>query len=136
MEIVKSAVPVRTNARCQMIDITGPIEESLRQSGLSDGIITVYCPHTTAAVTINENADPDVVHDILLTLEQIIPHHRAGYRHTEGNSDAHVKSSIVGCSVQIPFSNDKLSLGTWQAVFFCEFDGPRSRTIQIQITGQ
>ncbi len=136
MEIIQSAVAVCTAVRCQMINVSSQIQDALRQSGLSEGIITVYCPHTTAAVTINENADPDVVHDILLTLEQIIPHHRTGYRHTEGNSDAHVKSSIIGCSVQIPFSNGQLSLGTWQAVFFCEFDGPRSRTIQIQIRGQ
>jgi len=136
MNITQSAIAIRTTARCQMIDITGEIEGRLRKSGLSEGIITVYCPHTTAAVTINENADPDVVHDILLTLEQLVPHRRAGYRHTEGNSDAHVKSSLVGCSAQIPFSDGKLSLGTWQAVFFCEFDGPRNRTLQIQITGQ
>jgi len=93
-------------------------------------------PHTTAAVTINENADPDVPHDILLTLDKLIPQHLPGYQHNEGNSDAHVKSSLVGCSRQIIIKKGDLVLGTWQGLFFCEFDGPRSRTLHVLIMGQ
>ncbi|MFA6187287.1 MAG: secondary thiamine-phosphate synthase enzyme YjbQ [Phycisphaerae bacterium] len=136
MKILNNSFDVNTTARNQMIDITEKIQKTIFNSGISDGTITVYCPHTTAAITINENADPDVVHDILLTLSEIIPHRRTGYRHGEGNSDAHVKSSLVGCSETVIIQNAKLQLGTWQGIYFCEFDGPRRRTVHIQITGQ
>ncbi|MEE9369830.1 MAG: secondary thiamine-phosphate synthase enzyme YjbQ, partial [Sedimentisphaerales bacterium] len=101
-----------------------------------NGDVIIYCPHTTAAITINENADPSVPHDILLTLDELVPHHRAGYRHSEGNSDAHSKSTIVGCSEQVLLKGGKLALGTWQAIFFCEFDGPRSRRVMVQVRGE
>ncbi len=119
-----------------MIDITDRVQSIVSESGISDGDVIVFCPHTTAAITINENADPSVQHDILLTLEELLPRHRAGYRHSEGNSDAHCKSSLVGCSEQIIIHNGDLQLGTWQAVFFCEFDGPRSRSVIVQVRGQ
>jgi secondary thiamine-phosphate synthase enzyme len=136
MKILNDSFDVDTTARNQMIDITEKIQKTIFNSGISDGTVAVYCPHTTAAITINENADPDVVHDILLTLAELIPHRRTGYRHNEGNSDAHVKSSLVGCSETIIISAKKLQLGKWQGVYFCEFDGPRRRTVHIQITGQ
>jgi secondary thiamine-phosphate synthase enzyme len=118
-----------------MIDITSQVENVVRESGIPDGQATVYTPHTTAAVTINENADPDVVHDLLLTLEALIPVNRPGYRHGEGNSDAHVKSSLVGCSERVLLQQGRLVLGTWQGIYFCEFDGPRSRKVIVQVLG-
>jgi secondary thiamine-phosphate synthase enzyme len=108
----------------------------VEQSGITNGDAIVYCPHTTAAITINENADPSVPHDILLTLSELIPQHQPGYRHSEGNSDAHCKSSLVGCSEQILIKNGRLNLGTWQGIFFCEFDGPRSRSFSVQVRGE
>jgi secondary thiamine-phosphate synthase enzyme len=127
---------VRSVKRCQMIDLTSQIADIVAKSGIQNGLATVYCPHTTAAITINENADPDVPHDILLTLEKLIPQNLPGYLHNEGNSDAHVKSSLVGCSRQILIKNGNLVLGTWQGLFFCEFDGPKNRTLHIQISGE
>jgi secondary thiamine-phosphate synthase enzyme len=92
----------------------------------------VYCPHTTAAVTVNENADPDVVHDMLLWLERAVPHHQAGFRHGEGNSDSHIKASLVGPSVTLLVEDGDLVLGRWQGVYFCEFDGPRQRDLMVK----
>lgn len=136
MNIAHTTISVRTSQRSQMIDITAQVAEAVADSGISNGTAMIFCPHTTAAITINENADPDVPHDILLTLEALIPQQRNGYRHCEGNSDAHVKSSLVGASEQVMIQNGSLTLGTWQAVFFCEFDGPRTRTVHIQVSGQ
>ena len=136
MKVFNNSFTVSTNKRCELIDITDKVQNIADKAGISQGTVTVYCPHTTAAITINENADPDVVHDILLTLAELVPHHNSGYRHSEGNSDAHVKSSIIGCSETVLISSGKMQLGTWQAVFFCEFDGPRTRTVHVQITGQ
>ena len=136
MKVFNDSFTVSTNKRCELIDITDKIHDITDKAGISQGAVTVYCPHTTAAITINENADPDVVHDILLMLSEIVPHNHSGYRHSEGNSDAHVKSSIIGCSKTIPINNSRMQLGTWQAVFFCEFDGPRRRTVHVQIIGQ
>jgi secondary thiamine-phosphate synthase enzyme len=119
-----------------MIDITSQVDSAVGQSGITNGDCIVYCPHTTAAVTINENADPSVMHDILLILGELVPHHRPGYQHSEGNSDAHCKSSLIGCSKQILIKDGKLNLGTWQGIFFCEFDGPRSRRVLVQVRGQ
>lgn len=119
-----------------MLDITPAVEKIVRDSTVQDGYVTVYTPHTTAGITINENADPDVVHDILLTLEALVPAHRAGYQHSEGNSDAHVKSSLVGCSERILLEKGRLVLGTWQGIYFCEFDGPRSRKVIVQVLGE
>jgi secondary thiamine-phosphate synthase enzyme len=136
MKIIEQDLSVRSSKRCQMIDITSHIVDIVVKSGIQNGLVTVFCPHTTAAITINENADPDVPHDMLLTLENLIPQHLSGYQHNEGNSDAHVKSSLIGCSSQIILKNGTLVLGTWQGVFFCEFDGPRSRIVHVQISGQ
>lgn len=126
-------IPVRTGSREEFIDITREVQKAVTSSGASDGICVVYTPHTTAAVTINENADPDVPHDIIATAARLVPHRDPSYRHGEGNSDAHVKSSIVGCSETLLISGGKLVLGTWQSVFFCEFDGPRSRRFMVKV---
>jgi secondary thiamine-phosphate synthase enzyme len=136
MKIVHEDFRVNTKSRNQMIDITNQIRSLVSQSGIANGDVIVYCPHTTAAITINENADPSVPHDILLSLEELLPHRRPGYRHSEGNSDSHCKSSLVGCSEQILLKGKSLHLGTWQAVFFCEFDGPRTRKVVLQIRGE
>ena len=136
MKIVQETISVGTANRCQMIDITSQIGSIVSKAGIDNGDVIVHCPHTTAAITINENADPDVPHDILLTLSELMPHHRKGYRHCEGNSDAHCKSSLFGCSQQVLVKNRSLVLGTWQGIFFCEFDGPRNRQVIVQIRGE
>lgn len=136
MKIIQQDFHVSTRSRNQMIDITSEVSSIVGQSGITDGDAIIYCPHTTAAITINENADPSVLHDILLTLEQLLPQHRPGYRHSEGNSDAHCKSSMLGCSEQVLIKSKSLQLGTWQGIFFCEFDGPRSRKVVVQVRGQ
>lgn len=135
MKIIQENFLVTTHKRNEMIDITQEAAAAVARSGIDTGILTVFCPHTTAAITINENADPDVVHDILLTLEELVPHFRQGYQHSEGNSDAHVKSSLVGASKTVLIQNGRLKLGTWQALFFCEFDGPRQRSVYLSIWG-
>lgn len=136
MRILQKNFSVSTRERNQMIDITREVGAIVKESGIGDGDVIVYCPHTTAAITINENADATVPDDVLLTLEELIPHGRAGYRHSEGNSDSHCKSSLVGCSEQVLIKGGALQLGTWQGIFFCEFDGPRSRTVVVQIRGE
>ncbi|HCO92401.1 MAG TPA: hypothetical protein DIU00_00360 [Phycisphaerales bacterium] len=136
MKVVQEDFRVSTKSRNQMIDITSQVRSLVGQAGVTDGDVIVYCPHTTAAITINENADPSVPHDMLLTLEDLLPQHRPGYRHSEGNSDSHCKSSLVGCSEQILIKGESLQLGTWQGIFFCEFDGPRSRKVIVQIRGE
>jgi len=136
MNIIQEEFRVGTKSRNQMIDITSQVRSLVGQSGVTDGDVIVYCPHTTAAITINENADPSVPHDMLLTLEALMPQHRSGYRHSEGNSDSHCKSSLVGCSEQVLIKGGSLQLGTWQGIFFCEFDGPRSRKVIVQVRGE
>ncbi len=136
MKIVTKDFGVSSKQRNQAIDITSKVEGIVSQAGITEGDAIIYCPHTTAAITINENADPSVMHDILLTLSELIPQHRPGYRHSEGNSDAHCKSSILGCSKQVLIKDGRLALGTWQGIFFCEFDGPRSRKVFVQVRGQ
>ncbi len=136
MRIIQQQFSLSTKSRSQMIDITSQVSSIVEQSSVSNGDAIVYCPHTTAAIAINENADPSVAHDILLTLDELVPRHRAGYRHSEGNSDAHCKSTLIGCSKQILIKGGKLDLGTWQGIFFCEFDGPRSRKVIVQVRGQ
>ena len=136
MNIVDETFGVKTARRCEMIDITSQVAGIVKTSGITAGDCIVYCPHTTAAITINENADPDVVHDMLMTLEELLPQDRRGYRHNEGNSDAHVKSSLIGPTQQILINKGKLSLGTWQGIYFCEFDGPRNRRVTVQIRGK
>jgi secondary thiamine-phosphate synthase enzyme len=136
MKIEQKELRVSTRSRSEMIDITGQVESAIRETGVRNGDVIVFCPHTTAAITINENADPSVVHDVLMTLDDLLPKSRPGYRHAEGNSDAHCKSSLVGCSEQILVKDGRLSLGTWQGIYFCEFDGARSRRVVVQIRGQ
>jgi len=135
MTIINETLAVSTRRRCEMVDITRKVADIVVASGISDGEVVVYCPHTTAAITINENADPDVIHDILMTLEELLPQARAGYRHNEGNSDAHVKSSLLGASETVLVQGGRPMLGTWQGIFFCEFDGPRSRKVAVQVRG-
>ena len=118
-----------------MIDITDRVQAAVSQAGIGQGTVTVYVPHTTAGVTINENADPDVVHDVLAALDHAVPWRQGFYRHGEGNSAAHAKSSMVGCSATVPIVDGRLALGTWQAAFFCEFDGPRTRHAIVTVTG-
>jgi secondary thiamine-phosphate synthase enzyme len=122
---------VKSSNRNELIDITRDIEKQLGNAGAKDGVCYVYVPHTTAAVTINEGADPSVKTDILDSLSRLVPRDMH-YRHAEGNADAHVKSTIAGASEFIPVKGGKLALGTWQSVYFCEFDGPRNRRVAIQ----
>jgi len=136
MKIVQMDFSVSTRNRCQMIDITGQVGSVVAESGIENGDAIIYCPHTTAAITINENADPTVPQDILLSLAEMAPHSNPGYRHFEGNSDAHCKSTLVGCSEQVLIKDGTLVLGSWQGIFFCEFDGPRSRRVIVQVRGQ
>ncbi|MCK4998182.1 MAG: secondary thiamine-phosphate synthase enzyme YjbQ [Anaerohalosphaera sp.] len=135
MSIVKETISVRSSKRCDMIDITRQVQDVVSASGIDNGDCLVFCKHTTGAITINENADPDVVHDVLMTLEELIPKDRRGYRHMEGNSDSHVKCSLVGCSEQVIIEGGMLELGTWQGIYFCEFDGPRNRQVVVQVRG-
>ncbi|MCX8065918.1 MAG: secondary thiamine-phosphate synthase enzyme YjbQ [Candidatus Hydrogenedentes bacterium] len=123
---------LKTNHRTEFINIDKFIKEALNESDLKEGIVCVYVPHTTAGVTINENADPDVVHDLAQTLDLLIPWN-GKYRHSEGNSPAHVKASLIGSSVQLIVHKGDLVLGTWQSVYFCEFDGPRTRKFYVKI---
>ncbi|MFO0845055.1 MAG: secondary thiamine-phosphate synthase enzyme YjbQ [Gemmataceae bacterium] len=126
---------VTTTQRNQLVEITAQVRHALRRRGLREGVGFVYCPHTTAAITINENADPDVVHDMLLWLERAIPHVQPGFLHGEGNSDSHVKASLVGSSATVIVDKGDLVLGRWQGVFLCEFDGPRSRNVCVRWLG-
>ena len=124
---------VKSQKRTQLIDITSNINNAIQNSGIVQGLCMVFVPHTTAAVTINESADPSVKSDILTVLNQIIPW-EANYRHMEGNSPAHIKATLVGSSELIAIENRRLVLGTWQGIFFCEFDGPRNRKVNISMT--
>ena len=120
---------VQTRSRNEMVEVTDRVAEAIAKLGVEQGFVIVYVPHTTAAVTINENADPDVKHDMLRKLETLVPKQEAYYRHGEGNSDSHVKTSLVGNSVTELIEDGQLVLGRWQGVYFCEFDGPRSREL-------
>ena len=125
-------IEVPTNEREQMVDVTAQVQQAVSDSGFDSGMVVCFVTHTTAAVTINENADPDVTRDIIYKLNKDIPQ-REGYHHAEGNSDAHVKSSCFGASEHILFENGQLILGTWQAIYFCEFDGPRKRRMVVKV---
>jgi secondary thiamine-phosphate synthase enzyme len=125
-------ISLETHSRVEMIDITAAVQKAIGEEKIEEGICLVYAPHTTAAVTINENADPDVPRDILDALDRGVPL-SANYRHAEGNSAAHVKSSLVGASELVIIENGRLVLGTWQSIFFCEFDGPHTRKVLISI---
>ena len=125
-------IQVPTSSRCQMVDVTAQVQDVLRQAGLQSGYVICYVPHTTAGLTIQENADPDVVHDVLWKLDQLIPKHESGYLHGEGNSDAHIKCSMMGVSAMVLVEGGRLVLGTWQGIYFCEFDGPRRREMIVE----
>lgn len=121
---------LRTNHREEFVNITRQVEEFVTGSGVADGAVLVFCPHTTAAITINENADPDVVRDLVAGLAEIAPND-SRWRHREGNSDGHLKTSLVGPSVLVPVQDGRLQLGTWQGIYFAEFDGPRTRSVDL-----
>ena len=123
---------VKTSTQTEFIDITRSVQEAVKKTGMEDGICIIFIPHTTAAVTINENADPSVVQDIVMELNKIILF-KNQYRHMEGNSPAHIKASLVGCSEIVLVESGKLVLGTWQGIFFCEFDGPRNRIVHVKV---
>ena len=124
---------IRTSKHTQMINITETVQKAVTESGVKEGICTVFIPHTTAAVTINENADPDVVRDFTMEINKIVPW-EDGYQHMEGNSAAHLKASMIGFSELVIIDEGRLVLGTWQGIYFCEFDGPRSRKLYLKIT--
>jgi len=124
---------VRTGEREQFVEITDRVQQALADSPVRTGSVIVFVPHTTAGITINENADPDVVHDMLLTLKRLVPKDGTGYRHAEGNSDSHVKASMMGSSCQVLVEQGRLVLGTWQGIYLCEFDGPRTRSVFVHI---
>lgn len=126
-------IRIRTHRRGEMLDITGRVREIVSRSGMHEGVVVLQSLHTTAALTINENADPDVVHDLLGKLERLVPKDEAFYRHDEGNSDSHLKTSFFGPSLTVIVSGGQPVLGTWQGIWFCEFDGPRDRRVAVQL---
>ena len=128
-------IHVNTSRQCEMLDITKDIERIVKKSGIQSGMCYVFVPHTTAGVTINENADPDVISDILMELNKVVPL-KDDYLHAEGNSAAHIKSSIMGCSKEVLIEEGSLKLGAWQSLFFCEFDGPRNRGVWVKVMGK
>jgi secondary thiamine-phosphate synthase enzyme len=130
---VAQTFPIQTHQRDEMYEITSSLQAYLEEQRVKDGVIYVYCPHTTAGITINENADPDVVKDMLMRLDEVYPWEHPKYRHAEGNSASHLKASTVGSSQVVLIQNGELLLGTWQGVYFCEFDGPRTRKYHVKI---
>ncbi|HDZ90322.1 MAG: YjbQ family protein [Deltaproteobacteria bacterium] len=127
-----AAISVKTGTRVEMKDITSLVAGEVSKSGVTDGVLVVYVPHTTAGVTINEGADPAVCTDIIRKLNELVPPNDR-YRHMEGNSDSHIKATVVGSSVTVMVEKGRLVLGTWQRIFFCEFDGPRSRRVYVKV---
>jgi secondary thiamine-phosphate synthase enzyme len=128
-----ATIEIKTRTRNQMVDITGEVQREISRAGIRECVCTVYVPHTTSGITINEGADPAVCEDILNKLSDMVPAN-AGYRHMEGNADSHVKASLMGSSVSIIVENGRLVLGTWQKIFFCEFDGPRTRKAYVSFS--
>ena len=126
---------VKSRKQTELIDITAEIQDAVLSADIGQGLCMLYVPHTTAAITINESADPSVKEDILMIIDKIIPW-KAGYRHLEGNSPAHIKSTLVGSSELIAIENNRLVLGTWQGIFFCEFDGPRTRKVHVRLIAE
>jgi secondary thiamine-phosphate synthase enzyme len=126
-------LPVTTKHRDEMVDITNQVSAWIRESGVKHGVVYIYCAHTTAGITINENADPDVKSDMLMRWDEVYPWEHEQYRHMEGNTASHLKASTVGASQVVIIENGKMILGTWQGIYFCEFDGPRSRNVYIKI---
>ncbi|HID00430.1 MAG TPA: YjbQ family protein [Piscirickettsiaceae bacterium] len=133
---MKQTLRVRTRARTEVVDLTAQVRQVVGESGIREGWCVVYVPHTTAAVTINENADPNVMQDVLATLEELVPWQAPHYRHREGNSAAHIKASLLGPSEILLVEGGQLQLGTWQGIQFCEFDGPRTRQVWVQVVGK
>ncbi len=129
---MQKKITVLTHSQVEFTKITHQIQALVQESGVENGICHVFVPHTTAGITINEGADPDVVHDMIMELNKMVPF-KDGYRHMEGNSAAHIKASLMGSSAAIFIQNYELVLGTWQAIFFCEFDGPRSRSVLVRV---
>ena len=125
---------VKSRQQVEMIDISSEVRNLIRESGVENGAAIVYTPHTTAAITINENADPDVARDMIMEINKIVPM-QDGYKHLEGNSAAHIKSSLFGASETLIIQHGEPVLGTWQGLYFCEFDGPRNRMVHVQVTG-
>lgn len=125
-------IDIKTTTRSEMIDITALVRSAVKRSGVTHGIAVVHCPHTTAGVTIQENADPDVKADMIAHLGRMVPRD-AGFKHGEGNSDAHIKSSLVGANLSLIVEGARLLLGHWQAIYFCEFDGPRERRVHVKV---
>jgi secondary thiamine-phosphate synthase enzyme len=132
MEKMMQTFQVRTSTQTELIDITRSVQEAVKKTGVKDGICIIFIPHTTAAVTINENADPSVIYDILMEMNKIVPF-KDQYHHMEGNSPAHIKTSLVGRSEIVFVESGRLVLGTWQGIFFCEFDGPRNRKVHVKV---
>ena len=123
---------VPTHTHCQFVNITNQVQQAVQSMGISDGVITLFTPHTTCGLTINENADPHVVSDMIKQLDTMVPWKQSFFEHAEGNSAAHVKASMMGCSLQVLVTCGHVSLGVWQAIYLCEFDGPRSRRIWVR----
>jgi secondary thiamine-phosphate synthase enzyme len=137
VSVHSSIVKLDTDSRTHWIDITHSVKKIVLQSGINNGLVTITSLHTTAAITINENADPDVEHDFFLKLNKMVPFNESGYLHAEGNSDSHVKTSLVGLSTQRTLSDGEMLLGIWQSIYFCEFDGPRNnRSFSVTIIGE
>lgn len=130
-----SQLSVQTNKRTEMIDITRKVKEVVSESGIQNGLVVIHIPHTTAAVTINENADPDVQIDMTRFMDELVPQ-KGYFRHGEGNSDSHIKSSLFGCDQTIIIQDGKMVLGVWQGIYFCEFDGPRNRKVFVKVVAQ
>ncbi len=131
---MNETLPIKTHSRVEMIDITSKVQKVIERGGVIDGLCVIYVPHTTAAVTINENADPDVCRDMIRHFSSLVPQN-GSYRHAEGNADSHIKVSLTGSSDTVIIQNGRLLLGTWQSIFFCEFDGPRNRKCYVKILG-
>ena len=128
-------IPIKTAKRTELVNITGKVEQAVKESKIENGLCVVYAPHTTAAITINENSDPEVIKDLISSLNHLVPE-TADYSHSEGNSDAHIKSSLLGCEKTLLIKQGKLLLGTWQGIYFCEFDGPRERKVFVEVIGE
>jgi len=129
--MIMEIMQVQTHHREELLDITGKVRSIINDNGWSDGALLLYCPHTTGAITINEGADPDVMRDITVNMNKLVPH-QGDYRHAEGNSDAHIKSSMFGCDQLVIVEGGNIQLGTWQKIYFCEFDGPRTRKVWLK----
>ena len=136
MSMYTHRIMLRSREREDLVEFTEEVSERVRESGVREGVCVLFVRHTTAGLTVNENADPDVASDMLLALRTLIPQHGMGFRHGEQNSDAHIKASLVGPSVTVPFADGRLLLGRWQGIFLCEFDGPRSREVVVSIMGK